>query len=82
MHLGAFRRRLKVRIDLSRWVGIGIFKAWDNTVPFDAVHITAWGAIGWNEELDLCPDALYMELTGKTEEELFPALRAEALACR
>ena len=42
------------------------------------MHITAWGVIGWNEELDLCPDALYMELTGKTEEELFPALRAEA----
>ena len=50
---------LKGSFDLSRWVGVGAFKAWDNTVPFDAMHITAWGAIGWNEELDLCPDSLF-----------------------
>ena len=78
-----FADGIEGKIDLSRWVGIGAFKAWGNTVPFEAVHITAWGAIGWNEDLDLCPDALYMELAGKTEAELFPALRrfADKNAC-
>ena len=28
-------------------------------------------AIMWGEDIDLCPDALYMELTGKTFEEYF-----------
>jgi hypothetical protein len=39
------------------------------------LHINASGAIAWNEELELCPDAVYLRLTGKTPEDLFPALK-------
>jgi hypothetical protein len=28
----------------------------------------------WPGEIDLCPDALHMKLTGKKPEEVFPAL--------
>jgi hypothetical protein len=31
----------------------------------------------WGEELDLCPDSLYLQVTGKTPEDIFPALRGE-----
>ena len=35
-----------------------------------AVHLTDYRAIAWGDEIDICADALYMELTGKTLEEL------------
>ena len=37
---------------------------------FERVHITPHRAIAWSDELELCPDALYMELTGKSLDEL------------
>jgi hypothetical protein len=38
------------------------------------VRVTAEGAVEWPGEIDLCPDALYLQMTGKTAEEVFPAL--------
>ena len=57
-------------IDLSDVAGMGVFKAWDTPGFFESVHIDEYGAIVWNEEIDLCPHSLYMELTGKTWDEL------------
>ena len=57
-------------IDLSDIAGRGVFKAWNEHGYFDRVHIASSGAIAWDENLDLCPESLYMELTGKTFEEL------------
>ncbi len=62
-------------IDLSHLAGRGVFKAWVDRKVFENVHVDASGAIAWNEELELCPDALYLRLTGKTPEDLFPALK-------
>lgn len=45
---------------------------------FEAVHLSEGGAIAWSEDIELCPDALYMQLTGKSVEELMP--RAKAMA--
>jgi hypothetical protein len=28
----------------------------------------------WPGEVDLCPDALYLDVTGKRAEEIFPTL--------
>ena len=57
-------------MDLLDMACKGVFKAWNEPGYFDRVHIAPSGAIAWDEELELCPDALYMELTGKTFEEL------------
>ena len=57
-------------VDLSRWVGQGVFAAWNEPGCFERVHIAPHRAIAWSDELELCPDALYMELTGKTLDEL------------
>ena len=59
-------------IDLSHLVGRGVFKAWKNRAFFETVHITSPGAIAWGEDIELCPDALYMQLTGKSVEEVMP----------
>jgi hypothetical protein len=62
-------------VDLSQLAGRGVFTAWADRQVFESVHIDASGAIAWNQELELCPDALYLRLTGKTPEDLFPALK-------
>lgn len=62
------------QVDLSYLVGRGVFSAWDDHKVFEEVHIGARGAIAWNDDIDLCPDALYLRLTGKTPEEAFPKL--------
>ena len=62
-------------VDLTYLAGRGVFKAWTDRKVFESVHVDESGAIAWNEELDLCPDALYLRLTGKDPDELFPALK-------
>lgn len=63
-------------IDLSDLAGKGVVKAWDDRAFFESVRIAPWGAIAWGECLDLCPDALYLRLTGKPVTALFPSLGA------
>ena len=62
-------------IDLSDIAGKGVFKIWDDYKVFERIHIGEHGKITWNDEIDLCPDALYLKLTGKRPEEVFPNLR-------
>jgi hypothetical protein len=62
-------------VDLSDLHGRGVFRAWDDPAVFRSVRIADHGAIEWSPELDLCPDALYLRLTGKSPREMFPALK-------
>lgn len=39
------------------------------------VSIGPAGEVRWGDDIDLCPDALYMQLTGKSPEEIFPNLK-------
>ena len=57
-------------LDLSHLAGRGVFAAWDEPGCFERVHIAPHRAIAWSDELELCPDALYMDLTGKSLDEL------------
>jgi hypothetical protein len=61
--------------DLSELSGKGVFKAWDADDAFNKVRVGEGGGIQWTDQIDLCPDALYLKVTGKAPEELFPALR-------
>lgn len=63
-------------VDLSHLAGRGVFKAWEKPGAFEAVRITDSGALEWPGDIDLCSDALYMRLTGRSPEEVFPRLRA------
>ena len=63
-------------VDLSDLAGRGVFKAWSDPAFFKAVRLGPHGAIQWGPDIDVCPDALYMRLTGKTPEEVFPAIRS------
>ena len=63
-------------VDLSDLAGRGVFSAWTDPAVFQSVHLGSHGAIEWGTEIDICPDSLYMKLTGKTPEEMFPALKS------
>ncbi len=64
-------------VDFSHKVGRGVFKIWDEPGVFEQVYITEDRAIGWSDDLEVCPDAVYFRLTGKTPEEMMPGLRAQ-----
>lgn len=68
-------------VDLSADVGKGVFAAWNDPAHFASVQIERRGrALTWPGDIDACADALYLEITGLTPEDLFPALRQEAVA--
>jgi hypothetical protein len=62
-------------VDLSTFAGRGVFRAWNQPGVFERVAVTSEGAVEWPGEIDLCPDALFLRMTGRQPEELFPTLR-------
>ena len=66
-------------IDLSYLVGKGVFSIWKNYKEFKKVSIGSSGELIWENNIDLCPDALYMKITGKKPDELFPKLKRESV---
>lgn len=71
---------VKGEADLSHLAGKGIFTAWNDPAVFEAVTVGAHGEIRWTEELEFCADSMYLEITGKRAEDLFPNLKASAHA--
>ena len=63
-------------VDLSDLAGRGVFKAWNDATFFNSVRLGSHGAIEWGSDLDICPDAMYLRLTGKPTEDVFPDLRS------
>lgn len=61
-------------VDLAYLFGKGVFKKWENRRFFEKVPIGQRGDILWDDTIDLCPDAIYLKVTGKSPEELFPSL--------
>ena len=63
-------------VDLSDLAGRGVFEGWNDANVFQAVRVGESGALEWPGGIDLCGDALYMRLTGKAPDEVFPSLRS------
>ncbi|MGH7194012.1 MAG: DUF2442 domain-containing protein [Candidatus Saccharimonadales bacterium] len=51
-------------VDVSNLVGRGVFGVWNDVHQFENVSIGPSGEIRWSDQIDLCPDALYLEITG------------------
>ena len=62
-------------VDLSEYVGKGVFELWEEQGAFEQVYIGEHGQVAWNDAIDLCPDALYLRLTGQAPEDVFPRVR-------
>lgn len=74
-----FSDRVEGEVDLSHLAGRGVFAPWEDPGVFQQVHIGPGGEIAWSEEMELCPDSLYLKLTGKTPEDIFPNLARAAV---
>jgi hypothetical protein len=54
-------------VDLSDLAGSGVFALWNDYTEFRKVRIGDTGELIWSDQVDLCPDSLYLRMTGKTE---------------
>lgn len=54
-------------VDLSDLVGKGVFERWTDYAEFERATVDdETGTITWPGGIDLCPDSLYEEITGKS----------------
>jgi len=56
-------------IDLSEFANKKLFAAWKDPAFFQKVHVGPYRQIRWSDEIELCPDSLYLKLTGETPEQ-------------
>lgn len=68
--------------DLSDLAGKGVFALWNDYQEFQKVYIGPGGEIAWSDQIDLCPDAIYLKITGRQPEDIFPKLRELAAYAR
>ena len=61
-------------VDLSNLAGRGVFSLWRDYAAFKNVRLGPNREIAWSDEVELCPDSIYLKLTGQTPEEVFPNL--------
>ncbi len=62
-------------LDLSHEPRTGVFEAWNDPDYFTKVEISERGrSLVWPDEVDLCADSLWLQLTGRSPEEVFPGL--------
>ncbi|MEI6872946.1 MAG: DUF2442 domain-containing protein [Verrucomicrobiota bacterium] len=53
-------------IDLSSDVGQGVFAPLADEAFFRTVHIGEYGQISWTDDIEMCSDAAYAELTSNS----------------
>jgi hypothetical protein len=56
-------------VDLGHLAHKGVFQRWDTDDLFAQVHIDEYGAIAWNDEIDICPDSVWLQLSNLTFEQ-------------
>ena len=56
-------------VNLNHLAHRGVFSNWDKDGLFAQVHIDRYGAIAWNDDIDICPDNVYLQLRGLTFEQ-------------
>jgi hypothetical protein len=78
LHL-LFQDGTKGIVDLGHLTGRGVFQLWNDRKEFEKVIIGPGGELRWGDEIDLCPDSLYLRVTKRNPVEAFPGLHGEAI---
>jgi hypothetical protein len=65
-----FEDGVEGEVDLSHLAGQGVFSVWRDRRGFEDVRIGEFGEVSWGGDVDLCPDSLYLRLTGRTPGEV------------
>jgi hypothetical protein len=62
-------------VDLSEELGSsGVFESLREPAAFRAVRLGEFGQVEWPGGGELCPDALYLRLVGRSPQDVFPRL--------
>ena len=64
-------------VDLSNLAGRGVFAPWTSQDVFRHVRIGEHGELEWSCGVDLCPDSLYLRITGKNPKNEFSLIEDE-----
>lgn len=56
-------------VDLFDAVGHGVFAPLQDKSFFKKVHVGKLGQIAWTDEIEICPDAADLEITGNISRE-------------
>jgi hypothetical protein len=64
----------KGNVDLSDLARNKVFESWNDYAFFERVRVGEHREVKWNDDIELCADSLYLRLTGKTVDELFPRI--------
>ncbi len=59
-------------VDLAHLAERGVFEVWNDRANFETDYIAPLGSVAWGQDIELCPDALYMQLTGKPISDFVP----------
>lgn len=60
-------------VDVADLSGRGVFECWNDPAIFESVRLGADGSLQWGDDIELCADAMYMRLTGRSAEQAFNA---------
>jgi hypothetical protein len=63
-----FENGVQGTVDLSHLCGRGVFTVWDTPGGFEGFRIGDGGELVWADEIDLCPQALYLTITGDAQD--------------
>ncbi|MBD3348064.1 MAG: DUF2442 domain-containing protein [Candidatus Eisenbacteria bacterium] len=74
-----FEDGIEGEVDLSSLAGRGVFRIWEDEPGFSAACVGSGGEVEWSEEVAICPDSLYLRITGKTPAQLFPNIEEISL---
>ncbi len=61
-----FEDGVKGEIDLVTYVGKGVFAIWGNEENFKQYTINSMNKLEWGNDIDMDPDAFYLQLINKT----------------
>lgn len=81
--LDGFRVSLKFadgtsgKVDLTHLAGKGVFESWNNYENFKNFSVENGRRLVWPDEIEIDADSLYLKLTGKSPDDIFPALKEE-----
>jgi len=83
--LDGYRVRLRFddgvegEVDFSAKTRTGVYAAWQDYNFFRRARVGDAGELVWDDQLDFCPDALWMKITGCPPETLSPAVASPVL---
>jgi len=60
-----FNDGVEGEIDFSRKPRTGVFAFWNDAENFRQARIGDCGELIWNDQIDFCPDSLWLQVTGQ-----------------